>query len=125
MTKVRGVSNREAQRALKHLQSTKGDFRVEIEGNKTVKLISDSLSAPVVAGEVREKYLSFLEELHNPVIEPKITGGTWMVYDENHHVVKEVLHLEDLPIYEQGLISENFWTIRRNMNGLNLLIHDK
>ena len=122
-TKVRGVSGRETQRALKHLQVNKKEFEVEITGDMEVYLHSDSLTEPVDAGVLKEEYLDFIESLHNPVIEPKITGGTWFVYDENHEIVKEVYDLEDLPIYEQGLIHENYWSVRRNHNGLNLLIH--
>ena len=124
LTKVRGVSNREAQMALKHLQNSKGDFKVEITADHVVTINSENLSQPVNVGEVREKYLDFIESLHNPVIEPKITGGTWRVYDENHNLVKEVLDLNDLPIYEQGLIFESYWTIQRNNNGLNPIIHE-
>ena len=124
LTKVRGVSNREAQMALKHLQNSKGDFKVEITADHVVTINSENLSQPVNVGEVREKYLDFIESLHNPVIEPKITGGTWRVYDENHNLVKEVLDLNDLPIYEQGLIFESYWTIQRNNNGLNHIIHE-
>lgn len=125
LTKVRGVANRETQRALKHLQKTEDDYYVEITGDKEVILHSDSLSEPIEAGTIRDKYLDFIEDLHNPIVTPKITGGLWEVYDENLEVVKEVLHLEDLPIYEQGLIHENYWTIRRNHNGLNLMIENE
>lgn len=124
LTKVRGVATRETQRALKHLQETKDDYYVEITGDKEVILHSDSLTEPIEAGTIREKYLDFIEDLHKPLVTPKITGGLWEVYDENDEVVKRVQHLEDLPEYEQGLIHEMYWTIRRNHNGLNLMIEE-
>lgn len=124
LTKVRGVASRETQRALKHLQKTKEDYDIEITGEMEVIIHSKALSEPIEAGVIREKYLDFIHDLHNPIVTPKITGGLWEVYDENLEVVKEVLDLEDLPLYEQGLIYENYWTIRRNNNGLNLMIEE-
>jgi hypothetical protein len=124
LTKVRGVANRESQRTLKHLQKTKDDYTVEITGDMEVILHSQALSESVEVGVIREKYLDFIYDLHHPIITPKITGGLWEVYDENLIMIKQVLHMDDLPIYEQGLIYENHWTIRRNHNGLNLMIEE-
>lgn len=125
LTKVRGVSGRETQRALKYLKKTNNDFEIEITGDLGVIIHSDSLSEPIEAGILKEEYLEFIEALHNPVIETKITGGTYRVYDENNELVKEVSNLNDLPLYEQGLIHENYWSFERNNNGLNLIMYEK
>jgi len=119
-TKVRGINNREAQRTLNRIKE--GDMaKIHIvKNNEVVCFLPDEM--PIHLGYLKTEYIPFIQNSIRTNVEFAVTGGSYLIYDENEILFKEVDHIRDLPIFERDLITKGRYNFRRKTMGLNIKI---
>jgi hypothetical protein len=121
-TKIRNSGYGVPQNALKNIKSGAEVVSEVIITKNAAVLFNTQSRTGIPMGVLKEEYLAFIQDLENPKIEFKVTGGEIAIYDERKQIIREVGSLDELSLGDQEMIKEGFWSFNKKRYGCNLSI---